>query len=169
MINQIKEALQWAISSDFSKQVLTAPDISHHHLTDQLRLLLDKAKVAQQSVHHTPLDLAVLIANYLWIHSEGIQRIEIVSPETIQYPFVMINRKGFLNERSTWGTQIVFIDPSPEHQGVFESYKTIEQHILSKLNNKNLSYQLISNYDLNLKFYPYPMPKQDATLKPGCR
>jgi hypothetical protein len=62
-------------------------------------------------------DRARLIAKYLWEHSAGIERIEIVKTTTFDHVFVIINREGDLNNSNTWRHAWI-IDAWYENNGI---------------------------------------------------
>lgn len=53
---------------------------------------------------------ARLVSKYLWEHHSGIDRIEIISMESFDHSFVIVNRSGDLNQSDTWGDAWI-IDP----------------------------------------------------------
>lgn len=77
---------------------------------------------------------ADLVMKYLWEHPAGIFNIEVVTTQTFDHCFVIVNRKGELRQPSTWGNAWI-IDPwyeSSQHKGLM--MRGIEiKHYLRKI------------------------------------
>ena len=130
-------------------------------LNEKLLDLLQKADSAKQKAEdeRDAIEQAICTACALWENPDNIQRIEIISPDKINLPIIVLNRQGFLNEPHTWKENTQLIIASASNNEHMQSYTTLDQYIRSNLASDEAAYYLESCYDINLSYQVYPRNK----------
>ncbi len=73
---------------------------------------------------------AALAVKYLWEHSEGINRIEVVSASDFEHCYVIINREGVLADYKTWGEDAWILDPWYGEKGIIYPASSFAETII---------------------------------------
>lgn len=83
---------------------------THFDLFDTARAIIFSSMRAEATRSGNCGTQARLVSKYLWENHEGVDRIEIMSMDTFDHAFVVVNRGGEINQPETWGDAWV-IDP----------------------------------------------------------
>ena len=101
-----------------------------------------------------------LLAKYLWENHTGIDKIEVVEASNFDHSFVIINRKGELNDSTTWGNAWI-VDPWYGEKGIIYSASQFKNQILV-IKNYILE-QIKKLSDAGVLFEPSDIPTDEET------
>lgn len=129
-------------------------------LNDMLVRLLKKNDIAKEKPENErdAMEQAICMACTLWENPTNIQRIEIITPDKITLPIIVLNRRGFLNEPHTWRKETQFIIPKTNMHP--NNYAELNQYICDQLATNNMHYNLEMHFEINLLYQPHPITNQ---------
>jgi hypothetical protein len=100
---QIVQAQENPSEASSNYNYLDPVDHPRFKVSEKIKGVISRATLSRITRQGTCTNYAALIFMYLWQHSEGIHRIEIMRKPGFDHVFVVVNREGSPDDPCTWG------------------------------------------------------------------